>query len=286
MTRDSGPPAWRLASPFTARSLESPSQGYMDMSQSVAIVTGASRGIGRATAIRLARDFSAVVVVARTAETLEDTAAKVRAEGAEPLALALDLREPAAADEVVKQTLDRHRRIDALVNVAGAVPQTDLFAMSDAEWNDGLALKFHGARRLTIKAWEALKRARGAVVLTSGATALAPKPALAAVGTINAAIAALAKAFSERGIADGVQVNSVLPGPVMTDRRRAMLSRYAASHNLGLDEAMARFAAEANISRYGQPEEIADLIAFLVSPAARWMTGTAVRMDGGEAKAI
>jgi 3-oxoacyl-[acyl-carrier protein] reductase len=109
---------------------------------------------------------------------------------------------------------------------------------------------------------------------------------LAAVSTINAAIAALAKAFSERGIADGVQVNSVLPGPVMTDRRRSMLSRYAASHNLSLDEAMARFAAEANISRYGQPEEIADCIAFLVSPAARWMTGTAVRMDGGEAKAI
>jgi 3-oxoacyl-[acyl-carrier protein] reductase len=256
------------------------------MNRSVAIVTGASRGIGRATAIRLARDFSAVVIVARTAETLADTAAKVRAEGAEPLALALDLREPASAAEVVKRTLDRHRRIDALVNVAGAVPQTDLFAMTDAEWNDGLALKFHGARRLTIKAWETLKSARGAIVLTSGATALAPKPVLAAVATINAAIAALAKAFSERGIADGVQVNSVLPGPVMTNRRRSMLSRYAASHNLVLDEAMQRFAAEAGISRYGQPEEIADLIAFLVSPTARWMTGTAVRMDGGEAKAI
>jgi NAD(P)-dependent dehydrogenase (short-subunit alcohol dehydrogenase family) len=256
------------------------------MSQSVAIVTGASRGIGRATAIRLARDFSAVVVVARSTEILQDTAAKVRAEGAEPLALALDLQEPASAEVVVKQTLDRYRRIDALINVAGAVPQTDLFAMTDAEWNDGLALKFHGARRLTIKAWEALKSARGAVVLTSGATALAPKPALAAVATINAAIAALAKAFSERGIVDGVQVNSVLPGPVMTDRRRTMLSRYAASQNLSLDDAMPRFAAEAGISRYGQPEEIADLMAFLVSPAARWMTGAAVRMDGGEAKAI
>jgi 3-oxoacyl-[acyl-carrier protein] reductase len=256
------------------------------MTRSVAIVTGASRGIGRATAIRLARDFSAVVAVARNAETLEDTAAKIRVEGAEPLALALDLREPASADQVVKQTLDRHSRIDALINVAGAVPQTDLFAMTDAEWNDGLALKFHGARRLTIKAWEALKSARGAVVLTSGATALAPKAALAAVGTINAAIAALAKAFSERGVADGVQVNSVLPGPVMTDRRRTMLSRYAASQNLSLDDAMPRFAAEAGISRYGQPEEIADLMAFLVSPAARWMTGAAVRMDGGEAKAI
>jgi 3-oxoacyl-[acyl-carrier protein] reductase len=247
------------------------------MSRSVAVVTGASRGIGRATAIRLARDFSAIVVVARNAETLEDTAAKVRAAGAEPLALALDLREPASADAVVKQTLDRHHRIDALINVAGAVPQTDLLAMTDAEWDDGLSLKFHGARRLTIKAWEALKNARGAIVLTSGATALAPKPALAAVATINAAIAALAKAFSERGIADGVQVNSVLPGPVVTDRRRSMLARYAAAQKLSLDEAMQHFAAEAGISRYGQPEEIADLMAFLVSPAARWMTGTAVR---------
>jgi len=256
------------------------------MTRSVAIVTGASRGIGRATAIRLARDFSAVVAVARNKDTLQDTAAKIRAEGAEPLALALDLREPASADEVVKQTLDRCQRIDALINVAGAVPQSDLFAMTDAEWTDGLALKFHGARRLTLKAWEALKSVRGAVVLTSGATAMAPKPALAAVATINAAIAALAKAFSERGIADGVQVNSVLPGPVMTDRRRTMLSRYAAAQSLSLDDAMPRFAAEAGISRYGQPEEIADLMAFLVSPAARWMTGTAIRMDGGEAKAI
>jgi 3-oxoacyl-[acyl-carrier protein] reductase len=224
--------------------------------------------------------------VARNNDTLQDTAAKIRAEGADPLALALDLREPASADEVVKQTRDRGQRIDALINVAGAVPQSDLFAMTDAEWTDGLALKFHGARRLTLKAWEALKSVRGAVVLTSGATAMAPKPALAAVATINAAIAALAKAFSERGIADGVQVNSVLPGPVMTDRRRTMLSRYAAAQSLSLDDAMPRFAAEAGISRYGQPEEIADLMAFLVSPAARWMTGTAIRMDGGEAKAI
>ena len=256
------------------------------MSGPVAIVTGASRGIGRATALRLAQDFAGVVIVARTAETLQEAAAIIKERGAEPLALDLDLREPGSADAVVKGALDRFGRIDALVNIAGAVPQTDLLAMSDAEWNDGLSLKFHGARRLTLRAWEALKSARGAVVLTSGATALAPKAALAAVATINAAITALAKAFSERGIADGVQVNSVLPGPVMTDRRRTMLSKYAASKGLSLDAAMQRFATEAGISRYGAPEEIADLMAFLVSPAARWMTGAAVRMDGGEATAI
>jgi len=170
------------------------------MNQSVAIVTGASLGIGRATAIRVAGDFSAVVVVARSSETLQDTASKAQAAGG-PLALALDLREPASAELVVKQTLDRYGRIDALINVAGAVLQTDLFAMIDAEWNDGLSLKFHDARRLTINAWEALKSARGAVVLTSGATALAPKAALAAVGTINAAIAVRSeKAFASQAV--------------------------------------------------------------------------------------
>jgi 3-oxoacyl-[acyl-carrier protein] reductase len=214
------------------------------------------------------------------------TTAEIEAVGASALAVAADLREPHAAHDVVSETLERFGRIDALVNIAGAVPQTDLFAMSDAEWDDGMALKFHGARRLTLAAWESLRESKGAVVMTSGASALTPKPAFAAVGAINAAIAALAKAFSERGIDDGVQVNSVLPGPVMTDRRQAMLARYATAHAISTDDAMAVFASEAHIARYGKPGEIAELIAFLVSPAARWLTGAAVRMDGGEAKAI
>jgi 3-oxoacyl-[acyl-carrier protein] reductase len=256
------------------------------MNAATAIVTGAGRGIGRATAIRLARDFGRVVIVARTAAALEETAARIREAGAEPLVIAEDLRHPEAAARIVAQTLEKSGRIDALANVAGAVAPTDLFAMSDAEWDDGFALKFHGARRLTIQAWDALKQARGAVVLISGASAMAPKAAGAAVGTINAAINALAKAFSERGIADGVQVNSVLPGPVMTDRRLAMLNKYAEARGLALEDGMRRFATEAGISRLGQLGEIADLIAFMVSPAARWMTGAAIRMDGGEATAI
>ena len=114
-----------------------------------------------------------------------------------------------------------------MLNIAGAVPQIDLFEMTDAQWEAGLALKLHGARRLTIAAWPALKAAKGAVVLMSGNSALFPKAPYAAVGTINAAIVALAKAFSDRGIADGVQVNSVLPGPVMTGRRRSYLEHWA-----------------------------------------------------------
>jgi NAD(P)-dependent dehydrogenase (short-subunit alcohol dehydrogenase family) len=194
------------------------------MSKLVAIVTGASQGIGRATAVRLARDFLALVLVARDRANLEETAEKVRAAGAEALIIDDDLARPEGAEAVANRTLAAFGRIDALLNIAGAVPRIDLFEMTDAQWEDGLALKLHGARRLTIAAWPALKAAKGSVVLMSGNSALFPKAAFAAVGTINAAIVALAKAFSDRGIADGVQVNSVLPGPVMTGRRQSYSS--------------------------------------------------------------
>ncbi|HTW45519.1 MAG TPA: SDR family oxidoreductase [Acidobacteriaceae bacterium] len=255
-------------------------------SSSVAIVTGASQGIGRATALRLAHDFSAVVLAARNKDELQKTAAGVNAAGAESMVCALDLREPQSAENLVNKVLDRFSRIDALLNIAGAVPQIDLFKMTDAQWEDGLALKLHGARRLTICAWDALKASKGSVVLISGSAALDPKPAFAAVATVNAAIIALAKAFAEQGIKDGVQVNSVIPGAVMTSRRRSFFEKWAPAHNLSIEDAMEKFPEEVGITRFGKPEEIADLMAFMVSPAAKWMTGASVRMDGGEIKGI
>jgi 3-oxoacyl-[acyl-carrier protein] reductase len=254
--------------------------------KSVAIVTGASQGIGRATAIRLARDFEAVVLTARKEDELKETAAAVKSAGAEPLIYALDLRDPQSVETLVQGTLDRLGRIDALLNIAGAVPQIDLFQMTDAQWEDGMALKLHGARRLTIRAWDALKASKGAVVLISGSAALDPKPGFAAVATINAAIIALAKAFAEQGIQDGVQVNSVVPGAVMTGRRRSFLDHWAPEHGMSVEEAMKQFPEKAGIARYGEPEEIAGLMAYLVSKEARWLTGASVRMDGGEIKGV
>jgi 3-oxoacyl-[acyl-carrier protein] reductase len=254
--------------------------------KTVAVVTGASQGIGRATAVRLARDFTAVVLVARDLESLEATARDVIASGAQAITLPSDLREPAAAEAVVKTTLDRFGRIDALLNIAGAVPQIDLFEMTDAQWDDGAALKLHGARRLTLRAWTALKESGGSVVFISGSAAFDPKPGFAAVATINAAILALAKAFAEQGIKDGVQVNSVSPGAVLTHRRETFFDKWAPAHNMTVQQAMEEFPKQAGIARFGKPEEIAELMAYLVSPAAKWMTGAALRIDGGEIKGI
>jgi 3-oxoacyl-[acyl-carrier protein] reductase len=258
----------------------------MDMSKPVAVVTGASQGIGFATAVRLARDFGAVALVARNRSKLDETAAAVQKIGADPLIIDLDLSDPRSGKKVVDQTLAAFGRIDALLNIAGAVPQIDLFEMNDAQWDSGMALKLHGARRLTVEAWPALKATKGSVVLMSGNSAVFPKAPYAAVGAINAAIIALAKAFSDRGITDGVQVNSVLPGAVMTGRRRSYLEHWAPLHNMTVEQATENFPREAGIARYGDPKEIAELMAFLVSPQARWMTGAAVRMDGGEVKSI
>ena len=249
-------------------------------------MTGASQGIGRSTAVRLARDFSGVVLAARNAKALEEVAAAVRQSGAEPLPLALDLSQVEAPTILVNTTLERFGRIDALLNIAGAVSQIDLFEMMDEEWKAGMELKLHGARRLTIRAWDALKQAEGSVVFMSGSAALDPKPAFAAVAATNAAITALAKAFAEQGIKDGVQVNSIVPGAVMTGRRRSFLDKWALAHNMSVEDSMKKFLEEAGISRYGQPEEIAEVLAFMGSPAAKWMTGTSVRMDGGEIKGI
>ena len=256
------------------------------MKNTVAIITGASQGIGRSTALRLAKDFSSLVLSARNGDALKDVSKALDKAGVENLPLALDLREPAADKTLVDETLKRFGRIDALINIAGAVPQVDILEMTDAQWDDGLSLKLHGARRITIHAWDALKESKGSVVFMSGNSAQAPKSAYAAVATINAAIVAMARAFAERGIKDGVQVNSVLPGAVLTNRRKTYMERYAPAHDMTFDEAMEKFPAQAGISRYGQPDEIADLLAFLVSPQAKWMTGNALRMDGGEIKGI
>ncbi len=254
--------------------------------ESVAIVTGASSGIGRATALRLARDFPRIALVARDGDKLRQVAAQMEADGCKALALELDLSNPTAPAAVIERTLAAFGRIDALLNIAGAVPGLDVFQMTDEQWDSGMALKFHAARRLTLGAWEPLRASRGSVVFTSGSAAVIPRAAAAAVGSINAAIEALAKAFADRGLEAGVQVNSVSPGAVMTGRRLAMLEKLATARHVSVEEAKRAFLQQAGISRFGTAEEIAELMAFVVAPAARWMTGTVLRMDGGEVKSV
>ena len=118
-----------------------------------------------------------------------------------------------------------------------------------------------------------------------GSAVLDSKPGFA-VAAVIAAIIGLAKAFAEQWIKDGAQANSVVPGAVMTGRRESFFNKWAPAHDMTLEEAMEKIPEEVGIVRFGRPEEIADLMAYLVSAAAKWMTGSSVRMDGGEVKGV
>jgi NAD(P)-dependent dehydrogenase (short-subunit alcohol dehydrogenase family) len=249
----------------------------------VAIVTGASRGIGRAIAVQLAGDGHAVVLVARSRTTLEEIAASLP--GAS-LVLDADLREPDAAQRVVDAALQRFGRIDVLVNNAGATPRGDFLAFSDADWDDGFALKFFGAMRLCRAAWPALVGSQGCIVNIAGIGGRTGNAEFAIGGSVNAALLNLTKALADRGVRDGVRVNAVNPSSIATERTRKRIDTLAAGRGIAPQQAADELARQLRVARFGTPQEIARVVAFLASDAASYMQGAIVDVDGGQTRTL
>lgn len=252
----------------------------------VAIVTGASRGIGRAIALRLARDGADVVLAARTQADLDKVASEITSKGGKATAMAADLRDPAVPAELVKAALAAHGAVDIVVNNAGATKRGNFFALTDADWTDGFALKFFGAMRLTREAWPHLKARRGSVVNVIGSGGRTPGAEFTIGGSVNGACLSLTKALAEIGIQDGVQVNGINPGRINTDRFQKTLLEEAVHHGGDTNAALKAIIREAKITRLGEPEDIAHLVAFLVSPHSRYMQGSLIDLDGGTTKTI
>jgi NAD(P)-dependent dehydrogenase (short-subunit alcohol dehydrogenase family) len=252
----------------------------------IAIVTGSSKGIGRAIALRLAQDGATVVLAARTEADLAKVAAEIRSSGGKATYVAGDLRDPAAAASLVKAALDSHGAIDIVVNNAGATKRGDFFELTEADWTDGFALKFHGAVRLTRAAWPHLKARRGTVLNIIGAGGRTPGAEFTIGGSVNGACLSFTKAVADIGIRDGVQVNAINPGRVKTDRFQSTLAAEAAHHGGDLNAAQQAIVRKSNIVRLGEPEDIANLAAFMVSPQSRYMQGAMIDLDGGQTKTI
>jgi 3-oxoacyl-[acyl-carrier protein] reductase len=257
-----------------------------ELNGKVAIVTGASRGIGRTIALTLARNGADVVLAARTEAQLEEVALEIRCLGRRAVVCAADLREEYTALQIVEQTRAEFGRLAIVINNAGATKRGDFLALTDHDWQDGFALKLFGAVRLCRAAWPYLQETRGAVVNIAGIGARTPGPEFAIGGSVNAAMLSFTKALADRGIADGVQVNAINPGRVWTDRLRQRVRVYAEKTGVDKDTAAARLLEEAKISRFGEPEDVANLVAFLVSERGRWMQGSLIDLDGGETKTI
>jgi 3-oxoacyl-[acyl-carrier protein] reductase len=253
----------------------------------VALVTGGSKGIGRACAESLAAEGCDVMLVARTEADLQQAAAAI-AEASERRVeiCAADLRSPQGCEAAVGALKYAFGRLDVLVNNAGATQSGDFFKLDDAAWEDGFALKFYAGVRLSRALWPLLKEAKGAVVNVVGGASKTPSANFMIGGAVNAAVTNFTKALAEIGLRDGVTVNAVHPGMTVTGRLETLLNQRAAADNLSREEYEKRELARSGLRRYGQPQDVARLVTYLASPLAEHIHGADLLVDGGATKTI
>jgi 3-oxoacyl-[acyl-carrier protein] reductase len=261
-------------------------KNYMSTAGRTSIITGASRGIGRAIAIRLAQDGFRTVLCARDAGALEGVQRTIEERGGAADFLALDLRLPDAPGKLADFAVERTGRIDVVVNNAGATRRGEFLKLTDADWTDGFDLKLLGAVRLTRAAWPHLKAARGTVVMIAGIGGRTPGAEFAIGGSVNAALLSLTKALADAGTGDGIRVNAINPGTIRTQRFQLRLESLAARVGTDLATAERQFVHDAGIMRIGEPDDVANLVAFVVSEAGTLLHGATIDLDGGATKSL
>jgi 3-oxoacyl-[acyl-carrier protein] reductase len=201
----------------------------LQLSDKVAIVTGASRGIGRAIAQTLGAEGMHLVVAARSRDQLEELSASLPARC---LVQAVDLREEGAPEAVVEAAAGQFGRLDLVVNNAGATRRGDFLALPDVDWDDGFRLKFFGAMRFCRAAWPHLRASQGSIVNIVGIGGRTATAGFTIGGAVNAALLNLTKALADRGVADGVRVNAINPGSIATDRLQERLRGFASERGI------------------------------------------------------
>lgn len=258
----------------------------MRLKGKTAIITGASRGIGRAIALRLASEGANAVLCARDGRALGEAVGEIQSGHGAGAAISLDLRLPDTPARLAEFAVERFGGIDIVVNNAGATKRGEFEKLTDEDWADGFALKFFGAMRLTRAAWPHLKTSSGSVIFISGIGGRTPGGQFAIGGSVNAALLSFTKALAETGLRDGVQVNCINPGTIRTGRFQARLDAFAAEKGIAAAEAKECFLREHKISRIGEPGDIAALAAFIASPEGRLLHGSLIDMDAGATKTI
>ena len=248
----------------------------------VALVTASSKGLGRATALQLAREGAKVVICARGQDALHATRDEIAALGADVLALPIDVSVPDAAQALVDATLERFGQLDILVGNAGGPPPGGFLAFDEQAWEDAIQLTLMSFVRLCYAAIPALKRSQhGSILASTSITVKQPLPNLVLSNSLRLAVTGLVKSLADELGPSDIRVNAICPGSTRTDRIEQLLADRAQRNGTSVEDEAHKMAAEIPLGRIATPEEFGRVAAFLVSPAASFVNGVSLLVDGG-----
>jgi NAD(P)-dependent dehydrogenase (short-subunit alcohol dehydrogenase family) len=244
----------------------------------IAVVTGGTQGIGRATALRLAQEGANVAICARSQADLERVGAELQKTGVQALALQADMSKAADIERFMKAVVDRFGRIDILVNNAGTSKRGAFLELTDEEWEADLELKVFGAIRCTRLAVPHMKKnGGGRIVNITISSAKQPGAGSYPTSVSRAAGLAITKALSKEFAADNILVNTVCIGRIKSGQHER---RYTKA-GISAEQYYAESAKGIPMGRVGEAEEVGNVITFLVSDAASYVTGSSINLDGG-----
>jgi len=244
----------------------------------VAVVTGGTEGIGRATALRLAQEGARVAICARRQEMLDKTAAEIKKLGADALAVAADMSKAPDIERFMKAVIGRFGRIDILVNNAGASARGKFLEVDDKTWGADLELKVFGAIRCTRLAVPHMKKQGGGRIINiTISSAKQPGAESMPTSVSRAAGLAITKALSKEYAADNILVNTVCIGKIKSGQHERRYTK----QGISAEDYYRQTAKDIPLGRVGEAEEVANVIAFLASDAASYVTGTSINLDGG-----
>lgn len=244
----------------------------------VAVVTGGTEGIGKATALKLAQEGAKVAICARSPERLDKTADEIRKTGTEVLAIAADMSKAADIERFMQAVIERFGRLDILVNNAGTSARGKFLEVDDATWSADLELKLFGAIRCTRLAVPHMKKQGGGRIINiTISSAKQPGAQSMPTSVSRAAGLALTKALSKEFAADNILVNTVCIGKIKSGQHERRYTR----EGISAEQYYAQMARDVPLGRVGEAVEVANVIAFLASDAASYVTGSSINLDGG-----